>query len=217
MKHIIGNDLVDLNTPDAKNYPKKQRFIQRVLCDSEQEFYKGHQYYRTIFWILWSAKEAVYKIVKKFHQEAVFAHKLYVCEINFLSNEFASGFVTYNNLKYPVTFSITPNWVHCIATTSNHKGKIIFRIMANSEIKSTEIKFSEEELASIHSIESSLVRHLTKDILKKVTGKDFEIKRARLLKKFAPPELWLDQKRVPDIDISMSHDGKYCATSFNLN
>ncbi|MCX7116627.1 MAG: 4'-phosphopantetheinyl transferase superfamily protein [Legionellales bacterium] len=210
-KRLIGNDIVDLKTSDALNFPQKTRFVKRVLCEGEQAFFFKNNQSIALFWSYWSAKEAVYRMIKKMDPTVSFSHRSY--QVNFLETKRnpSVGYVTYEGLTFHVAFSTTPHWVHCIATSINNTQKIVSRISSNDEIKSDNISFCPEELQSVYSKESFLVRCLTKNMLKEVTGKDFEIQRPLLLKKFGPPEIWHNGKKCTDMDLSMSHDGSYCA------
>jgi phosphopantetheinyl transferase (holo-ACP synthase) len=211
LQHFIGNDIVDLNTFDAINYPKNLRFVKRVMCEEEQEllFRPGNP--DTVFWLHWAAKEAVYKIVKKIEPHSIFSHQLFHLKRLEINHDTAKGYVRYKEQEYPVTFSLAQDWIHCIANTINYTGKIISIVKPNDEIEFRHWSIRSEELTSVHSKESLLVRCLVKNMLKNVTGKDFEILRPLLLKKFGPPELWLDGQKCRDMDLSMSHDGNYCA------
>lgn len=210
-KQLIGNDIVDLKTPDALHFPYKPRYIKRVLCEEEQLFFLSKNKSIDLFWSYWSAKEAVYRIIKKKDPNSFFSPHAY--QVYFLEKTAcpSAGSVTHKGLTYPVTFSRTNDWVHCIATTLNNTNQIITRISLNDEIESDDFSLCPEEMLSVHSKESFLVRCLSKDLLKDLTGKDFQIQRAPLLKKFAPPALWHNGKKCTDIDLSMSHDGSFCA------
>ena len=211
MKQLIGNDIVDLDTSEAQSYPKNARYVKRVLCEGEQKSFFEQNNSTLLFWIFWSAKESVYKIIKKNEPNAIFSHRLYECKLSEVTAESASGFVTYMKKEYPVHFTITPEWVHCIASSLENNDQLVSITRLNSLIQFENISFSTEELPSIHSKESFLVRCLMKNLMTNITGEDFQIQRPQLIKKFAPPELWLKDNKCTDMDISMSHDGRYCA------
>lgn len=214
MKHFIGNDLVDLNTLDANNYPSSPRFVERVMCIEEQKFLYEQEQQKVIFWIFWSAKEAVYKITKKMNPETVFSHSSYHLKLTEWSSNSgtAKGYVIHQGTHYPVTFTVTINWVHCVATTHSEVGTVISDVKHYDEIHSSDVPFTECELESIHSKESLFVRYLTKSLLKGSTSQEFEIRRTKLLTKYGPPEIWQNKLKVSALDVSMSHDGNYCAS-----
>lgn len=211
LKQLIGNDIVDLKTDDAISYPKNLRLVNRIMCEEEQESFYHLGGSNTMFWIHWAAKEAVFKIIKKLDQYSIFSHRLYQLKLLEVNTESAVGFVSYKAEVYPVTFSFNQYWVHCMATTIYETGHIISSVRPNTEIEFSQWSLKPQELASIHSKESLLVRCLVKNILKDLTGRNFEVQRPVLLKKFGPPELWINDKKCRDMDLSMSHDGNYCA------
>ena len=210
-KQFVGNDIVDLKTSDAINYPKNLRFVKRVLCEQEQQKFFTHSNSSILFWMFWAAKEAVYKIIKKINPKTTFSHRSFQVTLNEYNSETALGYVTYRDTRYFVSFTISKEWVHCVAISGNNFGKIVYQVKANHKILCDPASFSQSETDSMHSPESFLVRCLVKNIFKDQNGNDCEIRREPLLKKFGPPELWLDGKKKWDIDLSMSHDGNYCA------
>jgi len=211
MKNYIGNDIVDLTTNDALTYPTNSRFVNRVLSKEEQIFFFNHANDIKIFWLHWSAKEAVYKIIKKIEPKTFFSYHAYVLTLQEVTSESAYGFVTYQDDKYPVAFSISTVLIHCVAAPMKAKGHLVSEVKAHDKISTLDISFSPRELSSIHSSESFLVRCLVKNMLKDVTGMDYEIYRRPLLQKFGPPEVWMSGMKCETLDISMSHDGNFCA------
>lgn len=210
-KNYVGNDVVDLTTSDAINYPTNIRYVRRVLATDEWNYFHSHSRDVSIFWMHWAAKEAVYKIVKKLEPAAIFSHNSYVLTIQELFSESASGFVNYHNTRFQVTFTITPVYIHCIATSAGAKGLIVSQVQELDQITHVPSIMSERELISVHSGESYLVRCLIKNMLKNISGCDYEIYRQPLAKNYGPPEAWMEGALCRNVDISMSHDGNYCA------
>ena len=211
MKQFVGNDIVDLQTSDAINYPKNLRFVKRVLCEQELQDFFAHSNPSILFWMYWAAKEAVFKIIKKIDPKTTFSHRSFQVTLKENNLKAASGYVTHRDTRYSVTLMISQEWVHCVAVSGHNFGKIVYQVKANHNIPCDPGTFSQSETASIHSPESFLVRCLVKNIFKDHNGKNCEIRREPLFKKFGPPELWLDGEKKWDIDLSMSHDGNYCA------
>lgn len=212
MNNSVGNDLVDLNSPEARLYASDTRFVARVLTDSEQEYY--YQNYSPLtFWMHWAAKEAVYKVIKKLEPDAVFSHRMFEFKPEEISETIANGTVLYKNVVHQVKFTITADWIHCTTSTPGTK-KILTLIRHNDKIENCD--FSGIELGSIYSKESKLVRSLAKRLLKEHFKKDYEIRRPMLDRKFGPPEIWCEGKRVHELDLSLSHDHQYCAVSVGI-
>jgi phosphopantetheine--protein transferase-like protein len=70
----IGNDIVDLAAIDKKRTQQKA-FYSKILSDKEQQLYSrsSHFPFEIYVWLLWSAKESVYKFAKRLHPELVFS------------------------------------------------------------------------------------------------------------------------------------------------
>lgn len=69
----IGNDIVDLSAID-KHRTQQKAFYSKILSDKEQHLYSRSQLPFEIYvWLLWSAKESVYKFAKRLNPELVFS------------------------------------------------------------------------------------------------------------------------------------------------
>jgi hypothetical protein len=64
---IIGNDVVDLGNPDALGKSRDDRFVRRVFLPEEKTQIRQDSDPDCILWVLWAAKETVYKIISKKH------------------------------------------------------------------------------------------------------------------------------------------------------
>jgi len=70
----IGNDIVDLTAID-KNRTQQKAFYSKILSDTEQQLYSRSSQipFEIYVWLLWSAKESVYKFAKRLDPELVFS------------------------------------------------------------------------------------------------------------------------------------------------
>ena len=70
----IGNDIVDLSAID-KHRTQQKAFYSKILSDKEQQLYgrSSQLPFETYVWLLWSAKESVYKFAKRLNPELVFS------------------------------------------------------------------------------------------------------------------------------------------------
>lgn len=213
MNKFVGNDIVDLNTRDAKEFPLNPRYLKKALREDELIYLENIQSNSTTFWFLWAAKEAVYKVVKKEDQHALFSHKLFKVENLKIESEIPTAIVTYSLKKYYVEFKFNQEWVHCTCLPIEPNGKVYSIIKHQAEIECHNEYFNAEERKSIKTEESLKVRCLLKKTLKDLTGYQYEIRRISQLREFGPPELWMNGKPIQDFDISLSHDGNYCAVT----
>ncbi|WCT12175.1 4'-phosphopantetheinyl transferase family protein [Mucilaginibacter jinjuensis] len=70
----IGNDIVDLSAID-KNRTQQKAFYSKILSDKEQQLYSrsSQMPFEIYVWLLWSAKESVYKFAKRLNPELIFS------------------------------------------------------------------------------------------------------------------------------------------------
>lgn len=78
----IGNDIVDLNFIDKKR-TCESRFFSKILSPSEQELFRRPEAapipFEVYVWLLWSAKEAAYKFLKRYQPDLVFSPTKIIC------------------------------------------------------------------------------------------------------------------------------------------
>ncbi|MEI7638026.1 MAG: 4'-phosphopantetheinyl transferase superfamily protein [Syntrophus sp. (in: bacteria)] len=74
----IGNDIVDLTSPDSIGKSLDRRFIARVFTPEEQERIDRSDSPDTTLWMVWAAKEAAFKAVIKLKPGLSFTHRAYV-------------------------------------------------------------------------------------------------------------------------------------------
>lgn len=74
----MGNDVVDLLDRPRASARHRERFIQRVLAESERSFFSARGSPEPLLWSLFAAKEAAFKVVCKLGPPPVFAHRKFV-------------------------------------------------------------------------------------------------------------------------------------------
>lgn len=215
MKVFIGNDIVDLTHPDISEKHLNTRFLNRVLSASEKADLNTTHNTKKRLWMLWSGKEAAYKVLKKKRPELVFAHAKFVVSID---KEQSYGTVIFENEVLSLRWITSLDWIHCVAVIkSDEKYLEVFEydIKELSQVSVSTEKFDINELESTYSSQSAGVRNLAKSLLTKHFLEEAKIIRRPLLKKFAPPELYLSEISLKNWDISLSHDGRFvsCAVS----
>lgn len=74
----IGNDIVDLTSPDSIGKSRDRRFIARVFTPEEQERIDRSESPDTTLWMFWAAKESAFKAVSKLKPGLSFIHRAYI-------------------------------------------------------------------------------------------------------------------------------------------
>ena len=108
---LVGNDVVDLGDPDARGAHLRERLVQRVLSEPERARLASAGSPHELFWALFAAKEAAYKVVAKIRPGVVFAHRLF--EVGPALED-----VRYGDLRLPLEVSAAGDCVHALAWTS---------------------------------------------------------------------------------------------------
>ncbi|MFD2915281.1 4'-phosphopantetheinyl transferase superfamily protein [Psychroserpens luteus] len=183
---MIGNDIVDLKY-SASNW-KRPRFLDKVFTQNEQALIFSSENKHETLWLLWSMKEAAYKIHVQQFGERFFNPKRLVCEL--ISED--KGLIRIDDNNYFTTSAITENYVHTIATLSASTTNM------NSVFKA--------EIASHHIQSDILKKALLKSIskTKQLPLQDLEIKKTTI----GVPELFCDDSKLP-MSFSLTHCGRF--------
>jgi phosphopantetheinyl transferase (holo-ACP synthase) len=76
---LIGNDIIDLQTAAAESNWRRPGYLGKIFTPQEQDWIFQSPDPDITVWYLWSAKEAVYKIVNRTTNERKYAPLAYVC------------------------------------------------------------------------------------------------------------------------------------------
>lgn len=112
---MIGNDVVDLALARRESNWKRRGFMEKIFMLKEREIILKSDNPQTCLWILWSMKEAAYKIYnRQTGIRAFIAHKL-ECSLVYLSQHKAEGVVRCGINIYFTQTEITEEIIHTIA------------------------------------------------------------------------------------------------------
>ena len=111
---MVGNDIVDLHLAD-RNAWKQERFLNKVLNPSEQEFLLESEDPGLLLWVFWSMKESAYKLEfrKSFRRALNPTH--YRCSLESSSAKRIKGIVEVNESVYRLESVVTCDYVHTLA------------------------------------------------------------------------------------------------------
>ncbi len=222
---LTGNDIVDLALPETSDKAGDNRYIDRVCAGKERDFISSASDRKTALWMIWSAKEAAFKIVGKLHPKLGFSPRKYFVDClpfdALRKNKTAVGTVGYGHYLISVWWSITGDYVHCIAAWSNRSSfaENLRSIVWNADDRCpalTNQHFSLREMLSIRSKESCRARIITKKLLSDCGVKNVEIVRDLIGEKLGAPYVLQNDRRCEKYDVSMSHHGRFAAASVLL-
>lgn len=124
---MIGNDIVDLEQASIESKWRRKGYLSKLFTSDEQNIIKQSASPDTCIWLLWSMKEAAYKIHNRTTKKRFFAPKDFKCTVSLLKDSYALGTVAYKKHLYYTQTSISKSCIHTIA---------ISNLKAHSSVKS---------------------------------------------------------------------------------
>lgn len=110
---MIGNDVVDLSRSSSSW--KRKRFLEKVYTEAEQKLIFSALHPHQMAWLLWSMKEAAYKIRVQQCGKRSFHPTRLICRLT--SN--ATGVVTIDKHTYITSSTISDRYIHTVARLNN--------------------------------------------------------------------------------------------------
>jgi hypothetical protein len=92
---MIGNDIVDLHLAEKESCIHRRGFLDKLFLPGEQALVQDAADPAVMVWLLWSCKEAVYKIIHRATHERKFAPHAFSCRLRQLDGALAAGTVDY--------------------------------------------------------------------------------------------------------------------------
>lgn len=193
------------------------RFINRVFTPDEQRQIVGSPDPETALWALWTGKETAYKIISKRYSVSS-SPRLYEVRLSrtdrperpdscFSEGKALSGFVDTPHGACYIQVIITHDYVHCIgnSVSSEAMDSVIWRVDRIDPAPGDKPDFEST------AVRKALKKHLSASCNK--STEDIEIRRAKGPRGLGPPFAYING-RQSDIDISLSHDGRFTAYAF---
>ena len=112
---MIGNDIIDLAQSRAESNWRRKGFIVKLFTAKEQLLIKNYAKPETMVWLLWSMKEAAYKIYNRQTKIREFSPRKLSCAINSLHTNYAFGKVVCNDNVYYTKSIFSLESIHTIA------------------------------------------------------------------------------------------------------
>lgn len=109
---MIGNDVIDLCLASRQSNWKRRGFLDKIFTLQEQKLILSATNPDTIVWLLWSRKEAVYKIWNRQSGKRAFN------PLEFQSTEAnSSGIVRFGQEVFFVESQLSSEYIHTVAVT----------------------------------------------------------------------------------------------------
>jgi phosphopantetheinyl transferase (holo-ACP synthase) len=224
--------VVDLGRPETRNKSNDQRFLDRVFNASEVAWIRSAADPDRMLWMMWAAKEAAFKVLRKQNSCALFEHRSYSVlpppEMSHAADTIPAvkgrGTVSVRHegeagvSALPVEWEVTQRLVHCLArSASADRGSVraaVCEVDRAAEPRSSD-RWTERELLSAHTAESREVRLLAKRLATEAGLGAVEIVRNPGARRLGPPLLYATGEDAPlkGWDLTLSHDGDFAAAA----
>ena len=204
-----GNDIVDLDTPEARGKSGDARFMERVLTTRERQAIERSTCPDRLLWAFWAARETAYKAVNKRYPSVSSAPGRYEVQLEDDAESDSGvhplrGIVHTPKGPVPVRVMFHPDYVHCIGGYP-WSGNLDSMEWGVGAIDETSESVSERESRSSRQLAASRIA----DILH-CDPQDIVISKQNHHSKTGPPKIYVKGKPAY-MDISLSHDGRFAA------
>lgn len=239
---LVGNDVVDLRHPRCQNKADDERFLARVLAPGEGRAVRQAADTHRSLWIHWAAKEAAYKVVSKLRSRRPdFGHRRFTVSGEACAPACAPECgcvrelrltVHHEDLRLPARVTLTHEYVHAVAALSRawevpHEevmNVIVSEVTAMSPEERAQWAhphalarhFTAAEMAAIRGADGAAARALARAALARhlgIAAARIQIVRPLENEGFSPPRV-LVSGAPADVDLSLSHHGRYVAWAF---
>ncbi|MBW3518616.1 4'-phosphopantetheinyl transferase superfamily protein [Flavobacterium sp. NKUCC04_CG] len=113
---MIGNDVIDLQLSRCQSNWQRKGFIQKLFVEEEQLYIAHSSDPELAVWLLWSMKEAAYKIYNRQTKIRAYIPKKLICNLVIHNKTMALGQVFCEGVYYYTQSYLSPDCVHTIAT-----------------------------------------------------------------------------------------------------
>jgi len=115
---MIGNDIIDIKQSRRESNWQRKGFIQKIFTTQEQLLISNAQNPETMIWMLWSMKEASYKIYNRKTKLRIYIPQQFVCAITSQNHDCVIGKVNCHENVYYTKTILTQESINTIAVNS---------------------------------------------------------------------------------------------------
>lgn len=144
---MIGNDIVDLLQADKDSNWKRKGYLDKIFTEEEQFLISSDMHPALMVWLLWSMKEAAYKINSRVTKLRTFAPIKLRCNNLIIRKGRATGNVLYEDEIYFTSSAFNEDYVHTIAA------------ITEKDLLLTDIKITEHTSNEYRSSNPASVSH----------------------------------------------------------
>lgn len=189
---MIGNDIVDLQTISSSSNWNRTRFFDKSFTKFEQNVIFNSNNYIQTTWLIWSMKEAAYKLFVQEFGRRFFNPKALQCQL--ITDK--TGIVSYDEFKVFTSSERNENFVYTTAVKS-----------VTDPVKSVVIN------SDINTYKNQSA-NLKKKVLEYIAiRKALELNHLKVIKNtLGVPQILFRNELLP-LHISLTHCGRFCGFS----
>ncbi|MEN2398725.1 4'-phosphopantetheinyl transferase superfamily protein [Flavobacterium sp. MC2016-06] len=132
---MIGNDVVSIPQSRIESNWKRKGFLEKIFSDEEQNLISNAFDYETMVWLIWSMKEASYKIYNRQTKIRAYIPKKLNCKIVSQNDNYTLGKVLCMNSVFYTKSIFTESTIHTIAVTNLNDLESVIEIKKYNIIK----------------------------------------------------------------------------------
>jgi hypothetical protein len=126
----VGNDVVDLDDPDARLDGLHPRWVERVFGAAERRALEASSSRHLLHWALWAAKESAYKARKRLDLETVFSPREFEIELPALpargGDGIAVGRAMHRGHALGIEVRVDGACLHAVARSEDEDGRVLW-------------------------------------------------------------------------------------------
>lgn len=123
MKELVGNDLVDLKQAALESNWQRKGYLAKLYTKEEQDLILNAVAPFSMLWLLWTMKEASYKIVNRLTGIRSYNPLDFTCNNLVTNNIETTGRVNYKGDELVTHSDISDRLIHSIAVSSGKDKK----------------------------------------------------------------------------------------------
>jgi phosphopantetheinyl transferase (holo-ACP synthase) len=132
---VIGNDVIDLRQSRLESNWQRIGLLQKLFTEEEQLFITNNLDSEISIWILWSMKEAAYKIRNRHTKLRAFMPKKLVCTLQSQNSTMATGLVMCDGSNYYTKTTLSNELIHTVAVNLLNNLDLVVEIERKDVLK----------------------------------------------------------------------------------
>lgn len=202
----VGNDVVDLKLPENQGKSGDDRFLGRVFTSEERDRIAGAAHPESFLWALWAAKEAAFKVVSRDDPTVASTSRRYDIRLDPspVSETCLTGRAITPRGELVLRIIVTDDYVHAVSTATESNLDGIFQRVDRMGVGGDPGEASD-------FVRRQLLREIARCL-------DCPLGELSVGKEpLGPGAPFVLRRGQPlDIEISLSHDGRFAAFAFMI-